>query len=208
MQKSQLSRFKKSIIGVLMVSALILSSVGSAFAYYKPLGTAETSSADYEGSKVQRTIENTSMWDAPPPAYGVILMNMSANEAFVNCAEQMWSGYRLGIVGWSPGGYMVEGYVYDLTLQVVRENVVRSTSRVALAARDSAGVAIGGTDIPAGVELSYSTDGLRAYKDGSMVLVDGYYASGSGSWIYRPCYVNTNWASGSVGSYYVQFTTK
>ena len=200
----KLSKVKKSLLGIVVVGALIAASVVPAFASYwnplvEPSGAWQT--GGYEGATVQRTIVATPMSYAPGDGHQT-LMNMAANEAMVT-AYGLQYNYREGIAG-KIGTGMVQGFVPDYNLQVVKNSSgILVKARVALTARDVNGNPTGQSDIPSGAQLTYPTTNLQAYKDGSMIYIDGYWVGSS--WYSRACYVNTNWASGSISSYYVYF---
>ncbi len=82
----------------------------------------------------------------------------------------------------------------------------RIKSRVALNAyADTTETTRAGADIPAGVQLIFPYEGkLRAYNDGTLTGIRGYYDPSTGQPVWRSCYVHTNWQSGSISSYYVQ----
>jgi hypothetical protein len=134
-------------------------------------------------------------------------MNMGVGEAVVT--EKVATGsFRKGIAG-KVGSGIIEGYVIDNNMAVVRNSATNIYARYALTAWSSPSkTSTVGADIPAGARLkaaggSYDVDALHAFNNGAMVHISGYY-SGS-TFIARNCYVNTNWASGSTGSYYVYF---
>ncbi len=178
---------------------------------YVALPNYPYSSTKYQGKRVQITRWQTDMERIPSPFYNPYypkIMTMAANEALVDSGiteyfDPVYGYYRMYIGGKQSVG-MVEGWVQDNATMVANtDNGIGIKSRVALTRRDINGNSLGLADIPAGVRLLHSGN-LLAYNDGSMVYITGYETSG-GSTVSASCFVNTNWASGSVSSYYIQF---
>ncbi|WP_019850286.1 hypothetical protein [Desulfitobacterium sp. PCE1] len=169
--------------------------------------------SSYEGLHVQRIMVPTPMRNGPN-LLNTVLMNMAVNEAIVT-ARSPYNNFRQGIAG-KIGSGMIEGWVWDADMRVVRNQDTKAITRVALTAwANISRTSTAGPDIPKGVALvaegdpydsNYAT-ALCAFDQGSMVQIRGYYYPSLGydaSFVSRKCYVNTNWAQGNEAMYYVQ----
>lgn len=192
----------------LIASALVVAMAVPAFAAYTPCLDYTYSATKYEGQRVQVTTTSTKMTYSPHPDSGKI-MDLSYNEALVDSGfRQLWvqpSSYSRLYIGGKQGSGMVEGFVRDDQTKVASTaNGVSAKARVALTAWSTpTGSTTAGADIPAGATLNTADGTFYAYADGARVKISGYTLNGT--FVSRPCYVNTNWATGSTSSYYVQF---
>jgi hypothetical protein len=193
---------KKGLFTALIAGCLVVAMAVPAFgSYFDPLiePSGAWTTGGYEGAVVQRNTYSSTPFLYSPN--GQLYMTMALNEAMVTSGLSY--GFRWGIAG-KVGTGMVKGCVDDARLQVIRNSTgVKVMARTALTARDVNGNPLGIADVPSGAQLTYPTTDLLAYKDGSMIKIDGYWVGSS--WYSRACYVNNNWGSGSVSSYYVYF---
>lgn len=212
LKKSMGGKKKKGLVMALITSVLVLAMAVPAMAYYVPGAGLTYDSTKYEGKRVQVTITATHMHTSPHPDSNKV-MDLAYNEVLVDSgytAQYVYPLLSRLYIGGKTGTGMVEGWVRDHHTKVASAaNGVTAKARVALSVWSSpTSSTTSYSDIPAGAQLYTINDTFLGYNDGARTRVTGYVPVG-GSYVSLggngPAYVNTNWASGSVSSYYVQF---